>query len=162
MRAIYMAETEAVVAVSNNSTAKTVFGIKGDSGHGIDLSAYGFTIDQAAVAASDKAVLVEFCACTWGANAPGTNSTAVTVDNPAGPRITETFAAGRNWTTEPTTITVLQSDDCDPYKYRFAESFPLGETPDSAAAEGFCWRFTNPSGNAQSVNVRVWAKWGRV
>jgi hypothetical protein len=160
MRANYIADTEGVVAVAAAAT-KTVFGVKGDAGHGIDLLGLSFSLDQATPTATDKAVLVEFCAVTFATNAPGTNSTAVAVDSYSGPRAAETFAAAKNWTAEPTVITALEPFDCDPYKFTYKFDFPFGETPDFAVAEGFCLRVTNPSGN-QSVNVRAGARWARV
>jgi hypothetical protein len=161
MRAIYMADTEGVVAVAGNSTAMVVFGVKADSGHAIDLLGISFSIDQATPTATDKSVFVELCSITYATNAPGTNSTAVGVDQSAGPRIAETFAAGKTWTTAPTVITVLDAFDCDPYKFTYRENYPLGESPDFGLAEGLGLRVTNPTGNS-SINVRAGARWSRV
>jgi hypothetical protein len=161
VRAIYVADSEGVVAVAAAAT-KTVFGVNADTGHAIDLLGIGFTIDQATPTATDKAVLVEFCSVTYATNPPGTASTGVTVDQESGPRITETFTGAKNWTTEPTVVTVLRPFDCDPYKFTYERDHPLGESPDFAAGPvGFALRVTNPSGN-QSVNVRAWARWSRV
>lgn len=160
MRAIYVADTEGAVSVAATTT-KTVFAVKADTGHALDLLSIAFSVDQATPTASDKSVLVEFCAVTFATNAPGTNSTAVTIDQESGPRIAETFAAGKNWTAEPTAITVLRPFDVDPYKFTYERDHPFGETPDTAVGEGFAWRVTNPTGN-QALNVRVWAKWSRV
>jgi hypothetical protein len=159
MRAIYVADTEGVVALAAATTAKTIFGVKADAGHAIDLLGLAFSLDG--VAAAEKPVFVEFCYCTFGANPPGTASTAVTIDSEAGPRVAETMSAGKNWTTEPTTITALRPLDCDPYKFYYEKDHPLGESPDGAAAEGFAIRMTIPSGGA-AVNARVWARWARV
>lgn len=160
MRCIYVADTEGAVSVAAAAT-KTVFGVKADAGHAIDLLGFAFSLDQATATAADKAVLVEFCYCTFATNAPGTNSTTATPETESGPRITETFAVGRNWTAEPTVVTALRPFDVDPYKFAYDRDFPLGESPDSAAAEGFCIRVVNPSGN-QSVNVRALMRWARV
>lgn len=159
MRAIYVADSEGVVAVAA-AASTVVFGVKADAGHAIDLLHLGFSIDQATPTATDKAVLVEFCAITFATNPPGTNSTAITVDQRGGPRIAETFSAGKNWTAAPTVITVLDPLDVDPYKFSASlpESFP--DTADFGAAEGFGLRVTNPAGN-QSVNVRASARWAR-
>lgn len=160
MRAIYVADSEGVVAVAAAAT-KTVYGVQADSGHAIDLLGLAFSVDQATPTASDKSVLIELCAITWATNAPGTNSTAVTIDQEAGPRVTETFSAGKNWTTEPTVITVLRPIDCDPYKFTYERDFLDVLNLDFTAAQGFCLRVTNPTGN-QSVNVRAWSRWARV
>lgn len=159
MRAIYAANTEAVVALAAATTAKTIFGVKGDAGHGIDLYRWWFNFDG--VVGSEKPILIELCECSWATNAPGTNSTTVTVNQVAGPTLAETFAAGRNWTAEPTTLTPIESFDYDPYKGYWSYDFPLGDSPDSAVAEGFAIRMTIPTGGA-AVNARVGMRWGRV
>lgn len=165
MRAIYVADTEGAVAVAN-ATTKTVFGVKADTGHAIDLLSLAFSLDQATPTPADKSILVEFCACTFATNAPGTNSTTLSegsagILQESGPRITETFSAAKNWTAEPTVVTSLRPIDCDPYKFTYERDHPLGESPDFAADQGFVLRVVNPSGN-QSVNIRVWARWARV
>jgi hypothetical protein len=161
MRAIYTAHTEGVVAVAAN-TSVVVFGVKGDTGHALDLLGLTFSLDQATPTATDKACLFEFLSVTFATNAPGTNSTAVAVAQLAGPRIAETFSAAKNWTAAPTVITVVDAFDVDPYKFTFKGDEPYGETPDFAAAEGFALRVSNPSGNASSVNVRARARFARV
>lgn len=160
MRALYEANTEGVVAVAANTT-KTVFGVKADSGHALDLLGLTFSVDQATPTATDKAILIELMAATFATNAPGTNSTAVAVVQFSGPRIAETFSPGKNWTTEPTVLTAIDHFDVDPYKFSYKSDEPYGETPDFALAEGFVLRVTNPTGN-QSVNVRARARWARV
>lgn len=160
MRAIYVTDTEGVVAVAAN-TVKTVFGVKANTGHAIDLLQISFSLDQAAATASDKAVLVEFCAVTWLTNPPGTASTTTTVDTRSGPRIAQTFTAAKNWTTEPTVVNVLEPFDCDPYKFTYRENEDPQLSADFAVAEGFAIRVTNPTGN-QSINVRASARWARV
>ena len=162
MRAIYVADTEGVVAVAAAAT-KTVFGVKADTGHAIDLLGLAFSVDQSTPTATDKGILVEFCAVTFATNAPGVGgiSTAVTVDQESGPRIAETFSAAKNWTSEPTVVTSMRPYDVDPYKFTYERDHPLGESPDFGLAEGFAIRVTNPSGN-QSVNIRAWARWARV
>lgn len=159
MRATYQADTEAVFALAAAATAKTVFGVKADAGHGIDLLKWWFSLDG--VVASEKPILVELCELTWATNAPGTNSTAVSVDQFAGPTLAETFAAARNWTAEPTMITPLEAFDFDPYKGFYSYDFPLGDSPDSLAGEGFCIRMTIPAGGA-AVNARAGMRWARV
>lgn len=158
MRAIYVADTEGVVALAAATTAKTIFAVKADTGHALDLLGIAFSLDG--VTASEKPVLVEFCSCTFATNAPGTNSTAVTIDSESGPRVPETFSAGKNWTAEPTVITSLRPLDCDPYKFAYERDHPPDASPDFAVSEGFCVRMTIPSGGA-AANARVWARWAR-
>lgn len=159
MRAIYVADTEAAVALAAAGTAKTIFGVKGDAGHGVDLLKWWVSLDGAT--AAEKPVLVELCELTWATNPPGTGSTVVTVDQAAGPTLAETFSAARNWTAEPTVLTPLESFDLDPYKGFYSYDFPLGDSPDSLAGEGFCVRMTIPTGGA-AVNARAGMRWARV
>ena len=153
MRSIYEAHTEADVGFT---TVESVFGVKADAGHAIDLLALSFSLDG--VTAADSPVLVELCTATFATNAPGTNSTAVTVHNTSGPRITETFAAAREWTAAPTVLVSVIALEFDPYKMIVKESFPLGEGYDFPVAEGFVVRMTA----AAAVNTRVHARWARV
>lgn len=153
MRSIYEAHTEADVGFT---TVRSVFGVKADSGHAIDLLALALSLDS--VDASDAAVLIELCTATFATNAPGTASTGVTIHNTSGPRIAETFAAARNWTTEPTVLVAVKVLEYDPYKFGMDIPFPLGEGYDFALAEGFVIRCTA----AETVNARVHARWARV
>jgi hypothetical protein len=158
MRSIYEVGTSADVPLTA-ATARSVFGVKADTGHAIDLLALAFTLDG--VTADAGSVLVELCACTFATNPPGTQSTEETgIRNTSGPRIPETFSAARAWVAanEPTVVTSLKGLEYDPYKFVADESFPLGEGYDFAVSEGFVLRCTAPA----AVNVRAWARWARV
>lgn len=155
----YRAQTEQAVLLATPAVAKTVFGIKGDSGHGIDLKGTIFSFDS--VTASEKPVLVEACICTWATNPPGTGSTTVTIDQIYGRAIPETFSAGRLWISEPTVITPYKELYFDPYKGVYEYEAPLGESADSNAGEGFALRMTPLSGSGQ-YNVRASMRWERV
>ena len=159
MRSIYEADTEGEVALAAAGTVKTIYGVKGDAGHALDLLALAFSLDG--ITAAEQPVLVELVAVSFATQAPGTASTAVAVKNTAGPRIAETFAAAKNWTTEPTVKTILKPLDYDPYKFTFDREWPLGENYDFPVAEGYTIQMTIPSGGA-AVNARVWSRWGRV
>lgn len=161
-RAIYVADSQGLVTVASDGTPVSVFGIKGDAGHGIDLQHLGFSVKQTVPTATEDAIYIEFCAATFATNAPGTNSTAVTVDQRSGPRIAETFAVAKTWTAEPTVLTPLDPFEVDPYKFTYSVPEPLLEGADSAAGEGFVLRVTNPAANTQDVLLRIWARWSRV
>jgi hypothetical protein len=158
-KAGYSAGTEGVVALAAAATAKTIFGVKADTGHAIDLKRLKFNYDG--IDAAQKPILVELCSATFATNAPGTNSTTVTVDPAYGPRIAETFAAAKNWTAEPTALVVLDEWEFDPYKGSWERDYPLGESFDFAVSEGFVVRMTIPTGGT-AVNARVGAVWERV
>ena len=157
--ALYVANTEGLVALAAAATAKTIIGVKGDAGVGIMLKEVWFAFDG--VTASEKPILVELCYSTWATNPPGTNSTAVSVNQTAGRAIAETFSAAKNWTSEPTTLTAFEPFDYDPAKGMYRYAYALGDEYDSAIAEGFALRMTIPSGGA-AVNTRAGLRFGRV
>lgn len=151
MRSVYTASTEGQVSCVAN-TPKTVLGIEAPSNFGIDL--LSFWIDFDGVDSTQKPVLVEICTATFATNAPGTNSTAATVQRQAGKLANTGFSAAKTWTAEPTVLTVIDSFALDPNKGVFRYEWPFGENPDFDLADGFAIRVTVPTGGA-TVNVRA-------
>lgn len=145
---IYTGITGGAVALSA-ATAKTILGAKAHANSGLLLSKFEVGFDG--VTASAVPVLVELCYCTFGANSPGTNSTSVTVAQKSGRVLTAGFTMGKTWTTEPTTITVLEEFLLTPNGGTILYDVPLGKEPDSALGEGFVIRCNAPA----SVNVRA-------
>lgn len=131
------------------ATAKSILGVSAPSSFGIDLQSVEVGFDG--VTAGAAPVLVELCYCTFGANAPGTNSTSVTPTQIYGRAITVGATAAKTWTTEPTTITVISEKLLTPYGGLVIYDWPLGRTPDSAVSNGFVIRCTAPA----AVNVRA-------
>lgn len=125
------------------ATAKTVLGAKAHANSGLQLKSFEVAFDG--VIASAVPVLVELCYCTFGANPPGTNSSSVTPVQNYGRVLTAGFTAGKTWTTEPTTISVLKEFLLAPDKGLFAYQFPLGMEPDTALGEGLAIRITSPA-----------------
>lgn len=146
--AIYSHVTEGAVALSA-ATAKSVIGAKAGSAAGLQWT--GYTIAFDGVTASAVPVLVEFGYCTFGANSPGTNSTGTTERQKNGRVITADWTGGRNWTTEPTTITVIGEGLLTPNGGLIVYDDPLGKEADSAVSEGFVIRLNAPA----TVNVRA-------
>lgn len=144
----YSCTTEGAVALSA-ATAKTILGVKAHANSGLQLK--GFMVAFDGVTSSAVPVLVEVCYCTFGANSPGTNSTGTAENQVYGRVLTAGFTGGRNWTTEPTTITVLKEFLLAPDKGIIAFQFPLGQEPDTALGEGLCIRCNAPA----AVNVRA-------
>lgn len=143
----YACATEGAVALAA-ATAKTVIGVKAHANSGLQLK--GLILGFDGVTASAVPVLIEVCYCTFGANAPGTNSTSTTPRQSYGRALTAGFTSGKTWTTEPTTITVLKELLLTPNSGAIAFQFPLGTEPDCALGEGFAIRCTAPA----VVNVR--------
>lgn len=147
----YTCKTEGAVALSA-ATAKSIIGVKSGAttaNHGVDLKKFRVGFDG--VIASAVPVLVEVCLCTFGANAPGTNSTSTTVNQAYGRLASTGFTSAKTWTTEPTTITVLEEFLLTPNAGALFYDWPLGDSPDSALGEGFVLRCTAPA----TVNVRA-------
>lgn len=156
MKAGYSAVTEAAVALVA-ATAKTVVGVLAPAQFGCDLR--GASVGFDGVTSTDKAVLVEICACTFATNPPGTNSTSATVQQGYGRTITAGFTAAYNWTTEPTVLAVLFSTLLTP----IGGTLPIdllngGETYDNAVSTGFAIRLTAPT---SAVNARAWLRFER-
>ena len=144
----YSCTTEGAVALAA-ATAKTIIGAKAHANSGLQLKGYEISFDG--VTAADVPVLVEICYCTWTTNSPGTASTSTTVKQKYGRVLTAGFTAGKTWTTEPTTLTVLKEFLLAPDKGFIAFQYPLGQEPDSELAEGFALRVTAPA----AVNSRA-------
>lgn len=150
----YAITTGGVVTLTA-ATAKSVLGVKSGAttaNHGVDLKKFRVAFDG--VSASAVPVLVEVCLCTFGANPPGTNSTSVTPTQAYGRLAATGFTAAKTWTTEPTSITVVEEILLTPNGGVVMYDWPLGDSPDSALGEGFVIRCTAPAG----VNVRA-AMW---
>lgn len=137
------------------STPACALGVKGNAAFGVDLK--GFWVDFDGVTSSNVPALVELGAVTFATNSPGTNSTSVTPTQLYGRLLTHGFTAAKTWTTEPTVITVLDAFALDPNKGLFRYDWPLGETPDSALAEGFVLRITATN----NVNIRAGMRFER-
>ncbi|MCC6475112.1 MAG: hypothetical protein IT514_15365 [Burkholderiales bacterium] len=144
----YSAVTGGAVALSA-ATAKSILGVKAHANSGVQIK--GFSVGFDGVTASAVPVLVELCYSTFGANSPGTNSTSVTPAQTYGRVLTAGFTAGKTWTAEPTTLTVLKEFLLTPNGGLIDFQYPLGTEPDSALGEGFVLRCTAPA----TVNVRA-------
>lgn len=145
---IYDCDTEAAVALAA-ATAKTVLGVKAHANSGLLLLDFWLAFDG--ITASAVPVLVELCYLTWASNSPGTNSTSVTPRQRGGRALTAGFTAGRNWTTEPTSITPIKPFLLAPDKGFIPYQFSLGTEFDCALGEGFCIRCNAPA----AVNLRA-------
>lgn len=144
---IYTGITGGAVALAA-ATAKSIIGAKAHANSGLLLLHAEVAFDG--VTASAIPVLVELCYCTFGANAPGTNSSSVTPAQKSGRVLTAGFTMGKTWTTEPTTITVVEERLLTPNGGLVIYDYPLGTEMDTALGEGFVIRCTAPA----IVNVR--------
>jgi hypothetical protein len=143
----YAHKTEGAIALSA-ATAKTIIGVKSHANFGQSETYWDVAFDG--VTASAVPVTVEWCYCTFGANAPGTNSTSTTINQEYGRALAAGSTAGKNWTTEPTTITVLREGLLSPNGGAMVYDYSLSKEPDCNLGEGFGIRCTAPA----TVNVR--------
>ena len=87
------------------ATAKSVVGVKAAANVCFRLTEVAVSFDGATSTAVPP--ICEFMQSTFGANSPGTNSTSVTpAKRDTGRAETVQATAARNWTTEPTTLTL--------------------------------------------------------
>lgn len=147
-KAGYGTSTEGAVALSA-ATTKTILGVNAPAQFGVDLKKIRIGFDG--VTASAAPVVVELCYSTFATNAPGTASTSTTIDQIYGRTITAGFTGAKNWTTEPTVLTVIDEWLLTPVGGLVIFDFPLGDTPDSGVSNGFALRCTAPA----SVNARA-------
>jgi hypothetical protein len=138
----YEVTTEGAVALAA-ATAKTVIGARGHANSGLQLKSIEFGFDG--VTASAVPVLVELCYATFATNAPGTNSTSTTPRQAYGRVLTAGFTSGKNWTVEPTVLTLIKEFLLTPNAGAVLYQWPLGQEPDAALAEGFALRLTAPA-----------------
>lgn len=142
----YSISTEAAAVALVGATAKTVLGVTAPAQFGVDLKKIRLGFDG--VSASAVPVFVELCVST-GATAGTT--TAVTVNQIYGRTITPGFTAAKNYSAEPTVLTMIESWLLSPNGGLVLYDWPLGDTPDCAVSQAFFLRLTAPV----AVNVRA-------
>jgi len=144
----YSSQTEGAVALTA-ATGKTVIGVKAHTNSGLQLKSIEVAFDG--VTGSAVPVLIEVLHCTWATNGPGTNSTSTTPKQAYGRVLTAGYTSAKNWTVEPTVLTVIKEFLLTPNAGLVAYQWPLGQEPDCALAEGFAIRCNAPA----AVNVRA-------
>lgn len=94
--------------VSTSSTPKTVAGAQCPAQQAVKV--IGFNIGFDGTSSTQGPAIVEMCQSTYATNGPGTNSTSVTPAkyDSGRPETIQTTAA-KNWTSEPTVLTVVEA-----------------------------------------------------
>lgn len=135
------------------ATTKSVLGIKSHANFGLDLLMVAVhALASGSSAPGYEPILVEVCYSTWATNSPGTNSTSVTSVQEYGRVIAVGSTAARSWSSEPTTLTVIDEFMVHP-QTGWQVWRPPGQTPDCAVSEGFVIRMN--SDNALSVRAMM-------
>jgi hypothetical protein len=152
---MYKAHTEGEVALAAAGTVKSILGVSGNANFGVVLKE--LWVDFDGVTSANNTVKLVIARCTFATNAPGTNSTTVTVKQSNGRHAGTGFAAGKNWTTEPTAIETPAEEEfsLDPNKGLFRYPWPLGDEPDSALGEGWLLRALIETGDTVAASVRA-------
>jgi hypothetical protein len=145
MSAGYVAETNGDVALSA-ATAKTILNVINAANGLIRITELGVSFDG--TSSSAEPVTVELCSSTQGAAGTSTSHTIVQC---RGPTRTVQATAARNYTAEPTTLTVIRRWLVHP-QTGIVVQFPLGREPEQVTtADGLCIRCTSPAAvNAQA------------
>jgi hypothetical protein len=146
---IYAVSTAADV---NFSTVKSILGVKAHANSGLLLK--GAWVEFQGVSATGEPVLVELCYATFATNSPGTNSTSETPIQGSGRVLTAGFTAARAWSSEPTTLTMLEAHFVHP-QAGVIYQIPLGDEYDSELAEGFVIRCTAAAAVDARAGMRV-------
>lgn len=150
-KAGYTVRTSSAVALAA-ATAKTCLMVITPSSFGGDLKKFRIGFDG--VTASAVPVLWELVTSTNATNStPGTGNTSETanIQQVYGRSITTGFTAFSASTSEPTVLTVVESNLLTPAGGLLVYDFPLGDTPDWGVSAGMGIRLTAPA----TVNARV-------
>lgn len=135
----YTVETTADVALSA-ATAKTVLSVINAANALIRLTEISLDFDGTSAAA--EPVTIELCSSTQATAGTSTSQTPVQV---RGPTRTVQATGARNYTAEPTVLTVLKRWLRHPQTGLFVQ-FPLGREPEQVTtADALCLRVTAPA-----------------
>lgn len=144
MAAGYVAETTADVALTA-ATAKTILSVINAANGLIRLVEMSVSFDG--VSATAEPVTVELCSST---QATAGTTTAHTIVQSRGATRTVQATAARNYTAEPTVLTVIRQWLVHP-QTGITVQFPLGREPEqTTTADALCIRCTAPA----TVNAR--------
>lgn len=145
MPARYTVETNGDIALSA-ATAKTI--LNWISGSNALSRVVELSVSFDGTSATAEPVTVELCSST---QATAGTSTSHTIAQSGGPTRTAQGTAQRNYTAEPTVLTVLKRWLVRPDGGILLVQFPLGREPEQiTTADGLCLRCTAPA----TVNVQ--------
>jgi hypothetical protein len=151
----YKLHTEGEVALAAAGTTKSILGVSANANFGVILDEVWFDFDG--ISATEKPVKLFLARCTFATNAPGTNSTTVTVKQSYGRHAATGFAGGKTWTAEPTVIETVAEEEfsLDPNKGLYRYPWPLSTEPDSALGEGWVLRALVETGDTVTALIRA-------
>lgn len=135
----YSAQTEGAVALAA-ATVKSIISVTAQAAAGLQLKSFELAFDG--VTASAVPVLIEVGYCTFAVAGTATGTTPRQI---YGRVLAAGFTSFRNYTVEPTVITVIKEFLLTPNAGVIAYQWPLGQEPDTALAQGFVLRLTAPA-----------------
>jgi hypothetical protein len=148
-KAAWVASTEGEVALAS-AVAKTILAGKAPSDRSLTIVVWSIGFDGVVAAAAP--VLVELMR---GTQAGDGTSTSVTPRRKRGPAASAHGSTwGKNFTAEPTVLTLIEDWQPDPYKGVLALQEPLSREIELLPAETFAIRCTAPD----AVNARAFAE----
>ena len=126
------------------ATAKSVLGVKAATNVCVKITEVSVSMDGST--STNAPAVCEFMQCTFGANAPGTNSTSVTPSKrDTGRAETIQATAAKAWSTEPTTLTLQRSLDVGQYNGVVVYMHPFASPFIVIGAQGCVNRITSPN-----------------
>jgi hypothetical protein len=131
------------------ATAKTVIAVTAPAQFGVNWLAYEISFDGATSTATPARIEL----CTFTAAGAGTSS-AVTIVNSAGQRVTTGFTAGTNYTVEGTVLAAFKTFYMPVYGGTGIVQFTPGQEPDSPVSQGFAIRVTAPAAVNCNASMR--------
>lgn len=139
MAARYSVETTADVALTA-ATAKTVLNVIAGANALVRLIEFGVSFDG--VSSTAEPATIELCSSTQATAGTSTSQTPIQT---GGPTRTVQATGARNYTAEPTVLTVLKRWLVHP-QAGIVMQFPLGREPEQVTtADGLCLRVTAPA-----------------
>lgn len=139
MAAGYTVETTADVALSA-ATAKTILSVINAANSLIRIVEFGVSFDG--TSATAEPVTIELCSSTQATAGTSTSQTPIQC---RGPNRTVQATGARNYTAEPTTLTVLKRWLVHPTS-GIVLQFPLGREPEQVTtSDALCLRCTAPA-----------------
>lgn len=139
MAARYTVESNGDIALTA-ATAKTVMNVINGSNGLIRIIEFGLSFDG--VSSTAEPVTIELCNSTQATAGTGTSHTILQT---GGPTRTVQATALRNYSAEPTVLTVLKRWLVHP-QAGIVMQFPLGREPEQVTtADGLCLRVTAPA-----------------
>lgn len=137
-------------SVAVASALQTQVGVKNPAQQAIKILESATSMDGSTSTATPA--VVDWCFCTFATNSPGTNSTSITLvakDNGRPETIQST--AGKTWTTEPTTKTIVRTLDVPQFDGLYHYINPFASPFIAKGGTGFVLQITRSAAvNASS------------